>query len=166
MGNLVYKEIDKKDEKQLRELINNALQDLENSEFFIPFKDDDIENMFNKNKAITYGAYDNQKLVATGQLYLEEEYVKEIKGKLCIANKKVSEFGGYLVLPNYRNQGIMRQIQERLTLEARKMNFEYAIITAHPDNKPSNNVIKHSGAELVKTAHLEGYLRNIYLLKL
>lgn len=166
MSNLIYKEIEKKDEKQMRELINAALLNLENPEFFIPFKDDDIENMFNKNKAITYGAYDNKKLVATGQLYFAEEYVKEIKEKLCIENKKVSEFGGYLVLPNYRNQGIMRQIQEQLILEARKVNFEYAVITAHPDNKPSNNVIKHSGAELVKTAHLEGYLRNIYLLKL
>lgn len=166
MSNLVYKRIDKKDKEKLIKLIDTVLECLERPEFFIPFTDEDIKIMFDKDKVITYGVYDNEELVATAQLYLQEEYVKELKEILDIEDKKVSEFGGYLVLPEYRNQGIMRQLQNMLALEAKKAGFEYAVITAHPDNIPSNSVIKHSEAKLMKTADLEGYLRNIYLLEL
>ena len=166
MSNLVYKEIDKKDKEKLIQLINKVLGMLERPEFFIPFTDEEIEIMFDKDKAITYGVYDSEELVATAQLYLQEECVKEVKDIIGIEEKKVSEFGGYLVLPEYRNQGIMRKLQGILESEAKKAGCEYAVITAHPENTPSNSVIKHTGAKLVKTSKLEGYLRNIYLLEL
>lgn len=102
MYNIVYKKIYKKDENQLRELINVVLRDIERPEFFIPFTEIEIANMFDESKTVVYGAYDNEKL----------------------------------------------------------------IITAHPDNKPSNSVIKNLRAKLVKTTSLEGYLRNIYLLEI
>lgn len=166
MSNLVYKEIDKKDKEKLIQLINKVLGMLERPEFFIPFTDEEIEIMFDKDKAITYGVYDSEELVATAQLYLQEECVKEVKDIIGIEEKKVSEFGGYLVLPEYRNQGIMRKLQSILESEAKKAGYEYAVITAHPENIQSNSVIKHSGAELVKTTEIGEYLRNIYLLEL
>lgn len=166
MSNLVYKEIDKKDKEKLMKLTDTVLECLEKPEFFISFTDEDIKIMFDKDKAITYGVYDSEELVATAQLYLQEEYVKEVKKILGIEDKKVSELGGYLVLPEYRNQGIMRKLQSILESEAKKTGCEYAVITAHPENAPSNSVIKHTGAKLVKTSKLEGYLRNIYLLEL
>lgn len=166
MGDLVYKEIDVKDKSKLIKLINKVLGMLERPEFFIPFTCEEIEIMFDRDRAITYGVYDNEKLVATAQLYLQEEYVKEVKQIIGIEDKKVSEFGGYLVLPEYRNQGIIKKLQKILETEAKKEGCEYSIITAHPENAPSNSVIKHTGAKLVKTSKLKGYLRNIYLLKL
>lgn len=166
MSELVYKEIDEKDKEKLMKLADTVLECLERPEFFIPFTDEDIKIMFDREKAITYGVYDNEELVATAQLYLQEEYVKEVKKIIGKKDKKVSEFGGYLVLPEYRNQGIMKKLQKILETEAKKEGCEYSVITAHPENAPSNSVIKHTGAKLVKTSKLEGYLRNIYLLEL
>lgn len=166
MCNIVYKKIGKKDENQLRNLIDIVLRKLERPEFFIPFTETEIVDMFDENKTVIYGAYDNEKLVGTAQIYLDEEYVKDIKKMLSIENAKALELGGYLVLSNYRNQGIMKNLQNKLIIEAKTRNFKHIIITAHPDNKPSNSVIKSSGAKLVKTTSLEGYLRNIYLLEI
>ena len=166
MYNIVYKKVCKKDEKQLRELINVVLKDIERPEFFIPFTEIEIANMFDESKTVIYGAYDNEKLIGTAQIYSDEEYIKNMKKVLSIENGKVLELGGYLVLSDYRNQGIMKNLQNKLIMEAKARNFRYVIITAHPDNKPSNSVIKNSGAKLVKTTSLEGYLRNIYLLEI
>ena len=166
MYNIVYKKICKKDENQLRELINIVLRDIERPEFFIPFTEIEIANMFDKSKTVVYGAYDNEKLIGTAQIYLDQEYVKDMKKMLSIENVKALELGGYLVLSNYRNQGIMKNLQNKLITEAKAKNFKYVIITAHPDNKPSNSVIKNLRAKLVKTTSLEGYLRNIYLLEI
>ena len=49
MIELVYKEIEKKDEKQLRELINIVLGNLERPEFFIPYEEWELEQIFDKN---------------------------------------------------------------------------------------------------------------------
>lgn len=58
MSNLVYKEIEKKDEKQLRELIKTVLGNLERPEFFIPYEEWELEQIFDKQYAPLHGAYD------------------------------------------------------------------------------------------------------------
>ena len=74
-----YREI-KIDEKiQLQELMDIVLKNLERKEFFMPFTEEELEDMFNRNKIITYGAWDEEKLVGTAQLYLDESYTTEIK---------------------------------------------------------------------------------------
>lgn len=166
MSNLVYRKIVKEDEKQLRELIKVVLEDLERPEFFVPFSEEEIQDILDESKVIAYGAYDNEKLVGSGQLFLDEKYVEDIKKAIKIDDSKVLELGGYLVLEEYRNQGIMKKLQEILSKEAQKTGFDYAVITAHPDNVSSNSVIKHSKARLVKTMNLGEFLRNIYLLQL
>ena len=68
MCNIVYKKIGKKDENQLRNLIDIVLRKLERPEFFIPFTETEIVDMFDENKTVIYGAYDNEKLVGTAQI--------------------------------------------------------------------------------------------------
>lgn len=76
MNNLVYKKINKKDEKQLMELINTVLKSLENPEYFIPYEDWEFESMFDeKNYAPLYGAYDTDKLVRNGSIICISRYV-------------------------------------------------------------------------------------------
>lgn len=161
-----YREIRVDEKPQLKELIDTVLENLERKEFFIPFTEQDLEDMFNKNKVITYGAYDEEKLVGTAQLFLDELYTTEIKEILNINSNKIAEFGGYLVLEEYRNKGIMKNLEKMLISKLKEMEFEYAVITVHPDNIASNKVTEYIGAKIVKTANLGGYLRNIYLLKI
>ena len=75
-------------------------------------------------------------------------------------NNKIAEFGGYLVLEEYRNKGIVKHLEDILISKLKEMDYEYAVITVHPDNIASNK-----GAKIIKTTNLGDYLRNIYLLK-
>lgn len=55
------------------------------------------------------------------------------------------------VLEQYRNQGIMKALQDKLISELKNINYEYAVMTAHPDNIASNKTIEYTRAKIVKT---------------
>lgn len=160
-----YKKINVKDKEKLIRLIDEVLTNLERKDFFIPFTDDEIEEMFDNNKVIIYGAYDEDKLIGTAQLYYEQSYIGDIKKIINLKSDKVAELGGYLVLENYRNQGIMKNLEKILIKEASNLNLKYIVITVHPDNIASNKTTESTGAKIVKKALLGEYLRNIYLLE-
>ncbi len=163
---ITYREIKIEEKQKLEELIDTVLKNLERKEFFMPFTEQELEDMFNKNKIITYGAFDKEKLIGTAQLYIDESYTTEIKEILNINTNKIAEFGGYLVLKEYRNKGIMKHLEDMLISKLKEMNYEYAVITVHPDNMASNKATEYTGAKIVKTANLGDYIRNIYLLKI
>lgn len=161
-----YKKLSKENKDQWVKLMDTVLANLERKEFFIPFTEDEVKELFLENNAITYGAYDGEKMVGTAQLYLNEAYVKEIKEALDLQKNKVIELGGYLVLEEYRNQGIMKKLEMLLLEEVKKLDCEYLVITVHPENISSNKVTEFIGAKLVKTTKLGEYLRNIWILDL
>lgn len=161
-----YRKIDITDKDNLKNLIDIVLNGLERKEFFIPFTKEEIDMMFDSSIAITYGAYDNNKLVGTAQLYLSENYVSEIKEILELKNSKVAELGGALVLEEYRNKGIIKNLLSILIEEAKDKNYDYLVATVHPENIASNKVVLSANAKIVKTVNLGEYLRNIYLLEI
>lgn len=161
-----YREIKIEEKQQVIDLIDTVLGNLERKEFFMPFTEEELKDMFNKDKIITYGAYDEEKLVGMAQLYFDESYTTEIREILNMQNNKVAEFGGYLVLEEYRNKGIMKHLEDMLISKTKEINYEYAIITVHPDNIASNKATEYTGAKIKKTTYLGEYLRNIYLLKI
>ena len=122
--------------------------------------------MFDDRKVIVYGAYDNNKLVGTAQLYFSEYYVEKIKQILSLNSNSVAELGGALVLKEYRNKGIMKELSKRLIEEAKNKKYEYIVITVHPENIASNKAFSYTGAKVKQTVNLGEYLRNIYLLDL
>lgn len=161
-----YKKIPIEDKNQLKTLIDTVYNSLERKEFFMPFTEEEIDDIFDENKVINMGAYDEEKLVGTAQLYLEETCVKKIKQEIKLQSNKVIELGGYLVLEKYRNQGIMKMLETILIEKAKKLDYEFIVITVHPENIFSNKATEFTGARLVKTAHLGEYLRNVYVLDL
>lgn len=161
-----YKKITKEDKNKWIELMKKVLENLERKEFFIPFNEAEIEELFEVNQAVHMGAYDEEKLVGACTLYLDESYVRDIKKELNLQSDKVIELGGYLVLEKYRKQGIMKKLEMLLIEEAKKLGYEYIAVTAHPENIASNKVIEFSRAKLLKTTKLGEYLRNIWVLDL
>lgn len=161
-----YRKIDKSEKQELAKLINTVQDGLERKEFFVPFSDKEIDAMFDEHISVTYGAYDNGKLVGTAQLYLEDEFVDKIKEALELKDTLAGEFGGVLVLKEYRCMGIMKQFSKILINEAKVKNYDYIVSVAHPENVASNKAISATGAKLVKTDYLGKYYRNMYLLSL
>ena len=161
-----YRKIERSEKQELSNLVTLVLDKLERKEFFIPFDDEEIEAMFDENNAITYGAYHGDKLVGTAQLYFGDEFVEKIKEALELKGCFVAEFGGVLVLPEYRNNGIMKEFSRILMEEAKTKKYEYIVSVAHPEIIASNKGILAMGAKLMKTGYLGEYYRNMYLLSL
>lgn len=167
MSNLTYKEIEKKDEKQLRDLIKIVLEGLENPQFFIPYEDWELEQLYDKSYAPLHGAYDGEKLVGMAQLYIRQDFLQEYIDILGLNGYKVCELGGNLVLPEYRGQGIMYELIKLQANLAKDMGFDYIISMAHPDNIGSKKSLMKLGLQYVKQATVnEKFLRDIFMMKL
>lgn len=167
MGDIVLKEIEKKDEKQLRSLIKTVLANLENSQYFIPYADWELEQLYDKSYAPLHGAYDGEKLVGMAQLYIRQDFLQEYIDILSLNGYKVCELGGNLVLPEYRGRGIMYELIKLQTALAKKMGFDYVISMAHPDNIGSKKALEKLGLKFVKQETVnESYLRDICIMKL
>ena len=161
-----YRKVDISEKEQLKKLIYTVQEAIDRKEFFVPFRDEDIDTMFDEDKAVTYGAYDIGKLIGTAQFYLGDEFVDDIKKVIGISETIAGEFGGVLILPEYRGKGIMKQFSVIIIEEARLRNYDYIVSVAHPENIASNRSILFTGAKLIKTDYLGKYYRNMYLLDL
>ena len=138
--NIKYRLLTSEDEKKLRELVNTVVGGLERK------------------------AFDGEKLVAMGQIYVKQEMIEDYKKLLDIEDKRACELGGALCLKEYRRYGLMFHIMEYLSTMAKEKEFEYILTMAHPDNIPSNNLIKKLGLNYIKTETVNGsFLRNLYL---
>lgn len=167
MSDLVFKKIEKKDEKQLRELINKVVDNLENPNFFIKFEEWELEKLYDESYALLHGAYDGDKLVGMSQLYVRQDFLKEYIDILGLNKYKVCELGGNLVLPEYRGRGIMYRLDKMQMEIAKYMSFDYIISMCHPDNISSKKTIIKLGLEYVKTEKVNDiYLRDIFMMKL
>lgn len=112
------------------------------------------------------GCYDGDRLVGMAQLYVDQNMLKEFKEVLDIANDKVCELGGNLVLSEYRGRGITTVLQTILYYLAKELKFDYIMSMAHPDNKSSLRTLEKVGLKYVKQATVaNGHLRDVYLKK-
>lgn len=162
---ICYKGNYKKDEKQLINLINTVINGLENPNYFIPYEEWELEQIFDKTYAPIVGAYVGEKLVGMAQLYVREDFVEDISKVLGINKYKVCELGGCLVLPEYRGNNIMYQLLKVLVELARTMNFNYCIAMAHPENIASVKSIEKLGLTRKITTNNE-YIRDVFVMKL
>lgn len=164
---LKYRRVCIEEKDALVNLMNAVVDGLDRKDFFTPFTTEEINAMFDDNVAITYGAFDEGKIVGTAQLYLGDTFVDEIKRNLGIEGKKAAEFGGVMVLKEYRNMGIMKHFAEILTREAQKQGYEYVVACTHVENQASNAAITNMGVQLKKAGNLSRLgNRNMYLISL
>lgn len=161
-----YKKISREEKDDLKSLINQVINELERKEFFIPFSEEKINNMLDENKIIAYGAYDNDKLIVTAQLYVDKIYIDDVKDILNLKSERLLKLGGYLILKEYRNRGIIKELESLLISKAKEMKYEYVFMIVHPENLPSIKAIENTGAKLAKTTNFGEYIRSIYLLEI
>lgn len=166
--NLILKKVEEKDKEQLFKLIDTVLGGLPNPDFFIPYEQWEYDSMFDEvNYAPLYGAYDGDKLVGMAQLYVSQDMLKDFKEEFGLADSKVCELGGNLVLPEYRGNGITTKLQMMELELAKELGFDYIISMAHPDNVGSCKTLERVGLEYVKETTLSnGFLRKLYMKKL
>ncbi len=159
-----YKRINKNDENQVRYLVDVVFKNLERNDFLIPWTEEQMNRFFDEDYSFLYGAYDNNKLVGMCQIFTEKDIEEEYYDILNIdKSKRISELGGFLVLPEYRNKGIMTELSKRSYDLAKKLDFDYIISTVHPENIVSNRIIQKLDFKLHSVLETQsGFLRNLY----
>ena len=167
MKKIVYKKIQKSEERSLRALIKTVYDCLECPEFLIPYTQTELDNLFNLDFALSPdGVYIDGRLAGMAQLYTKQETLSHCKEMLSIADKRVIETGGWFVLPEARQQRFLSNMIAGHPQEAKELGFDYLIATIHPENTASVKAAKKLGMEYVKTIQEGEYLRDIYCLKL
>ena len=94
MNELIYKKVEISDKEQLLALIDTVIKGLERPEFFIPYSDWELDNLFDEDYAPLNGAYDGDKIVGMTQLYVQEEMLKEYMARVeenFIKNRDIEE---------------------------------------------------------------------------
>lgn len=164
MNNFVFKRVFKEDEKQVRDLVNNVFENIERKDFLIPWTEEQMDRFFDEDYSFLLGAYDNNKLIAMTQIFTQREIEQEYYDILNIPKSKIiCELGGFLVLPEYRNKGIMTKLSKMSCELINELNFDYIISTIHPENIASNKIVQKLGFELYDTLTTQsGFLRNLY----
>ncbi len=168
MRDFIFKEIPKDDEKQVSDLVSTVFKNLEREDFLIPWTKEQMNRFFDNNYSFLLGAYDGNKLVAMCQIFTQKEIEEEYYDILNISKSKtICELGGFLVLPEYHNKGIMTKLSEDTYDLVKKLNFDYVISTIHPENIASNKIVQKLGFLLYTTLTTQsGFLRNLYWKKL
>lgn len=141
---------------------------LANPSWFMPFSEEVLETLLNENSPlVVYGCFIDGTLAGVSLFDTTYEEFSQLAEILGVTDKKVAELGGSMVLPEFRGQHVMYDVNVALMQAAREMGIEYFVATAHPDNIASNSSLKKLGMELKTTiTRAGGYLRNVYLLEL
>lgn len=166
MSQLTFRPINPEEKSQVISLIDRVIGSLDNPEFFIPYEDWELEKLFDQDYAPLNGAFDDDQLVGMSQLYVQQDMLAEYIDLLELQGKKVCELGGALVLPAYRNRGIMTALLKKQVELAKEKGFEVVISMAHPENIASNRALQKVGLKLVKETEVNGgFVRKIYLME-
>lgn len=164
---ITIRKLEYSDSLQLEGLIGEIESNLENNLFWLPISDKSRDRFFDDTWTYFIGAYDNNTLVAAiGLFFNENEYGENTKA-LHLSDKNCAELGRAMVKPEYRNQGLMGKLSEMLIEYAKNMKIENIIATAHPDNKPSQKILKGLNFSKQKSIIKNNtYARDIFLKKL
>ena len=165
--------------KEVRRLTKNNQQDfinfnriirenLANPKWFMPFSEENMTHTFDEgNTLVVYGVFVDGVLAAISLFDTNYEEFKELSLAVNVSpKKKGAELGGSMVLPEYRGQNLMLDVNNALLNVAKEMGIDYFVATVHPDNIASNRSVQKMGMQLKTTiTRTGGYERNVYLLE-
>ena len=165
------KEIRRLDKSNQSDFVNfNRIirNNLQNPLWFMPFSEENMKHTFDEgNTLVVYGAFVDNVLGAISLFDTNQEEFKELSLIAGVSpDKKGAELGGSMVLPDFRGQNLMLDVNNKLIEVAKEMGIQYFVATAHPDNVASNRSLQKLGMQLKTTiTRTGGYLRNVYLLE-
>ena len=159
-----YRRLEISDAGRLDKLIDDTFSNLIDDKFFLPISQDVRDLFFDDEQTYFLGAFSSDNLVGAAALLFSEKVWGESRDKIGLNSSSVVEFGLAMVDPSLRGHGIMNTLSAKLLEIALTSDSDYLIATVHPDNAPSQKVIKSLGMKkegfCIKPG---GYERDIFL---
>ena len=157
--------LDRSEKEEYKRLKATVLGTLTDKSWLIPFTEEVEATMFDVDSTLlVYGCFVDGVLAAVSTLDTDKaEFFEVAEAAGMPMEKKGGELGGSMVLPEYRGQNLMWEINSVLFAAARDMGFAYLVATAYPDNIASNTSLLKLGLDYKKTIIRTGsYTRNVY----
>ncbi len=159
----------KNDMEAFRHVNNETDRYITNKDWFHIFSDSTVAHFFSDaNTHVIFGCFIDEELAGVSLYDYDPEQCAWLSEACRMAeDKKGAELGGSMVLPKFRGNNVMYDINTALKAEAKKQGLAYFVATAHPDNIASNSSLKKLGFTFVTTGiNPSNIIRNIYLLEL
>ena len=161
--------LSKKNHNEFKLINKRITETMADKSWFMGFSEYVLENMFEKESTlVVYGVFIDGTLAAVSLYDANYDEFSEL-AKVCgMPKEKIgAELGGSMVLPEYRGQNLMHEINLALIENAKASGIDYFVATAHPDNIASNRSLVKLGMSYVnQITRAGGYLRNVYYLKI
>lgn len=164
----IIKKLDKSNQQDFINFNRIIRSNIQNPSWFMPFSEENMTQTFDEgNTLVVYGAFVDECLACISLFDTNKEEFSELSKAVGVSpNKKGAELGGSMVLPDYRGQNLMLDVNLKLIEVAKSMGIDYFVATVHPDNIASNRSVQKLGMQLKTTiTRAGGYLRNVYLLE-
>lgn len=99
-----------KDKEALDMLIKKIENSLINKDFWLPILDEAYEHFFDNKWTMFCGAFKENILIGAAALFFNQFEYHEAANKLNLKGNKIAEIGRCMVLPKYRGNNLMLQI--------------------------------------------------------
>ena len=142
---MIVRPLLKSDDAQLSILIATIENSLSDYTFWLPISDASRNHFFDSEWTHFFGAFDGGKLIAAVGLFLNENEYGESRKTVHLENKRVAEIGRAMCAPDFRRKGILNELTEEAIRQAKELDLEVLIATAHPKNVPSQSLLCHFG---------------------
>ena len=152
------------DREEFVKLMDNIIDGLERKEFFIRPSEEKIDYILDGDLGVSFGAYDKDRLIATAYILFNDSV--DFLRSAANVGENSSKIGGFLVDEEYRNQGIIKELEKILITEAKVLDLDNLVVMVHPDNIPSRKVIEYTGAKEVNEIIVDDRPRKVYLLNI
>ena len=161
------RKLTQEDSTKLDALIHDVEANLKNEKFWLPMMEVAKSHFFNDDWTYFLGAFDGEELIGAVALFFNEYEYGESRDILGVDDANLAEYGRAMVKPECQGQGIMKKLSAQLLDYAASIGIKKVIATVHPDNLPSQTVVKSVGFE--KKAFVTkkgGFDRDIFLKEL
>ena len=160
---ITTKILDKNDEKDFYDLNDTIEKNLTNKSWWLPIENSEKEMFFDKTKVMLAGLYDDNKLIGTVSLYLNQADFLSLSFHIPNNEKiKICKLSRGMINPDYRGHGYLFQISLYLLEKAKLLGYDYVLSIVHPDNIASVKTLTKLGFEKIKsiTVH-DSFVRNL-----
>ena len=155
--------LDKKDEKDFYDLNDTIEKNLTTKSWWLHIDNNEKEMFFDKMKVLLAGLYDDDKLIGSASLYLNQEDFASLSSHIPNNEKiKICKLSRGMIHPDYRGHNYLLKLSTYLIEQAKNLDYDSVIAILHPDNIASFTSATKLGMTPYKTIIKdEKYLRHI-----
>lgn len=155
MKELEYRKLTKCDAPQVR-LLSDFARTNTRPDFLSAYRNEDSETIFNEKLHSHFVAVYGEEIAGILRYINNQDLLEYDKGILKMKDsQRLCKFGGALVLPEFRDKGVIQGLMEMASEEALENGCGLALARVHPENKASIQALERASFNIATTDYNE-----------